>query len=97
MVSPNESDGFQVHKVGEVIDSTAAPLAFGAAADFRFENTSYELDPATGKPVFSSLDIASSFYTKNSDSRLMVETHPDGSRTLALVSVTLVDATGKPR
>lgn len=95
---PKESGGFPVHKVGLVIEATPSLLAFGTAAEFDVKDTAYELDPATGKFDFRNrLDITDSFYVKNSDTRLMLETHADGSRTLVMVSPKLVDSAGQPR
>jgi hypothetical protein len=98
VIVPNESGGFDTRAAGLTIAAAPSSLAFGAASKLDVKDTAYELDPATGKFDFRDrINITDSFYAKNSDTRLMLETHADGSRTLVLVSHLPVDANGQPR
>jgi hypothetical protein len=49
LILPEDREGFPVIKIGVAIDSDAAPLGFGAAANITVENTDAGFDPATGQ------------------------------------------------
>jgi hypothetical protein len=99
LVSPVPgSDGeFKTDKVGVVLDVTPAVLGFGQKLDLGFNVTEGDIDPETGGAVIvKRASIADASFTRDASTRLHVETRPDGSRVLLLVTPTLIDAVGHP-
>ncbi len=92
--TPNE---FEEHKVGVVYRATPHVLAFGHTLDMDLSVTGGDFDPTSMRFVVEEeVRIEGRGYAADGSSRLQVQTHPDGSRTLLVVSPVLVDATGRP-
>lgn len=92
------SDGeFTVEPVGVVLDFKPAVLGFGQKIDMGFNVTDVEEDPKSSElKVVERASITDSSFTRDAFTRIHVETRPDGSRILLLVTPTLIDATGRP-
>jgi hypothetical protein len=92
--APNE---MKTHNVGVVIDTRLAPLGFGHQVDLNFTDTTGGVNSKTGFAEISEhAAITNKGYTGDTGTQVQVQTHPDGSRTLLLITPTLLDATGKP-
>jgi hypothetical protein len=84
-------------KVGVVLEVTPVVLGFGQRLDLGFKATEGDLDPATREvEIVERALIDDTSFTRDASTRLHVETRPDGSRILLLVTPTLIDATGRP-
>lgn len=92
------SDGeFRSDPVGVVLDVKPVVLGFGQKLDVGFNVTEGEIDPETSAAkIVNRASITDNSFSRDSATRLHVETRPDGSRLLLLVTSTLVDATGRP-
>lgn len=95
--SDDPGGGFEVHPVGVVLDSNLYPLGFGHQVNSDLSITAGEVDPATGRAVIEhQADISCDTFSTDSGTVVKVQTHPDGSRTVLMVTPLLVDATGAP-
>ena len=93
---PGSTDEYETQNVGVVFDFTPNPLGFGHALDVNFTATSGDIDPVTGKvAITEDAHLEGSGFTGDQHTRLQVQTHPDGSRTVLMVTPSLVDATGR--
>ena len=92
------SDGeFTIEPVGVVLDFKPAVLGFGQKIDMGFNVTDVEEDPKSDElKVVKRASITDNSFTRDASTRTHVETRPDGSRILLLVTPTLIDATGRP-
>ncbi len=90
-------DTFISEDVGVVIDVTPVVLGFGQKLDLGFNVTELDEDPnSNGLKVVNRASITDTSFTRDSATRIHVETRPDGSRLLLLVKSTLVDPVGHP-
>ena len=88
---------FETHMVGVAINLNASPLGLGHQLDAKYTDTSAGFDPASGEPAFTErAAVRGSGFSGDTGTRVQVQTHPDGSRTVFLVTPTLIDATGRP-
>ncbi len=88
---------FDTHNVGQVMQLQGSPLGFGHDVAFDFTDTTAETDPETGKPNFNKrIDVKNSGFSNDNSTRFVVQTRPDGSRAVVLVTSTMIDATGRP-
>lgn len=92
------SDGeFTIEPVGVVLDFKPAVLGFGQKIDMGFNVTDVEEDLKSSElKVVERASITDNSFTCDSATRIHVETRPDGSRLLLLVTSSLIDATGRP-
>ncbi len=91
------TDEYELHKVGLLLEATPSSLGFGHQVEMDFSVTNGDIDPESGSAVIrEEAAIADTSYTRDGASRLHVQTHPDGTRTVMLVTPTLIDATGRP-
>ena len=92
------SDGeFRIDSVGVVLDVKPVVLGFGQKLDVGFKVTDGDIDPETDSAVVvTRASITDTSFTRDASTRLHVETRPDGSRVLLLVTPTLIDAVGHP-
>jgi hypothetical protein len=80
-----------------VLDVTPVVLGFGQRVDVGFKATEADIDPETSEVnIVERASIEDTSFTRDASTRLHVETRPDGSRILLLVTPTLIDATGRP-
>lgn len=94
---PGSDDEFRTEPVGVVLDLKPAVLGFGQKIDMGFNVTDVEEDPKSNElKVVNRASITDTSFTRDASTRLHVETRPDGSRVLLLVTPTLIDATGRP-
>ena len=88
---------FETHHLGHVLQVKGDALGFGHEIALNYTNTTGEADATTGKAnINKRTDITNSSFTADGGTRLVVQTRPDGSRTLLFVTSTTIDATGQP-
>lgn len=98
-VVPNDDSGeaFETHEVGQVMQIQGSPLGFGHDLAFNFTDTTGEVDSVSGKPAFAKrIDVKDTGFSSDNGTRFVVQTRPDGSRTVVLVTSSMIDATGRP-
>ena len=84
-------------KISHVLSVTPDVLGFGEMLDVTYTDTERSMDPASGRVVLKGLGrIDFAGFTGTGDTRVKVQKHPDGSRTVLLVTPTLIDGTGRP-
>ena len=94
---PGSENEFNSEDVGVVLDVMPVVLGFGQKLDVGFNVTEVEMDPRSNEfKIVNRASITDHSFSRDSATRLHVETRPDGSRVLLLVTSTLVDATGRP-
>lgn len=94
---PGSENEFKSEDVGVVLDVTPVVLGFGQKIDMGLNVTAVDEDPKSNEPnVVNRASITDNSFTRDASTRLHVETRPDGSRILLLVTPTLIDATGRP-
>lgn len=94
---PGSENEFNSEDVGVKLDVTPVVLGFGQKLEVGFNVTDVEMDPTSNEfKIVNRASIADNSFSRDSSTRLHVETRPDGSRVLLLVTSTLVDATGRP-
>jgi len=97
--APNDDSGetLETHNVGQVMQLQGSPLGFGHDLAYNFTDTTAEVDPETGKPDFiKRIDVKDKGFSGDNGTRFVVQTRPDGSRAVVLVTSSLIDATGRP-
>jgi hypothetical protein len=88
---------FESRNVGKVLHMEGNLLGFGHEVDLKFTNTTVGMDPETGRPAFDNrTDMADKSYSVDGGTKLVVQTRPDGSRTLMFLKSRMIDATGQP-
>lgn len=87
---------FEKHDIGKVVSITGSPLGFGHDTTVHYTDTTGGPD-GTGKSIIpiNRTDLADSGYSSDGGSRLVVQTRPDGSKTLLIVTSQLIDSTGR--
>lgn len=98
-IVPKDDSGeaFETHDLGQVMHIQGSPLGFGHEIAFDYTDTTAEVDPETGKPNFNKrIDVKDSGFSSDSGTRFVVQTRPDGSKSVVLVTSTMIDATGRP-
>lgn len=94
---PGSENSFKSEDVGVVLDVTPVVLGFGQKLDMDFNVTDGDIDPQTSEvKIVNRASITDNSFTRDSATRIHVETRTDGSRILLLVTPTLIDATGQP-
>jgi hypothetical protein len=89
--------GFETHVIGKVLDLTPVPLGFGHRVDLNFTDTTGGLDEDTlAAKIDRRTDLGDTAFSADGQARVHVQTRPDGTRTVLLVTPTLIDATGRP-
>ena len=95
--SPTEPEGFETQAAGVVVDIRPAPYGFGHHVDLSYSERTAEGESGTATAkVNERTAIADSSFSSDGNARVHVQTHPDGSRSVVLVTPTLIDATGRP-
>jgi hypothetical protein len=88
---------FETHNIGHVMHLQGSALGFGHDLALDYTNTTGDLDPATLKPVIrKQTEVKDAGFSSNGGTRFVVQTRPDGSRAIVLVTSTWIDATGRP-
>lgn len=88
---------FEAHPVGVAISLNACPLGLGHQVGVNYTNTTDGIDPATGEAsITERAAIHSNGFSGDGTTRVQVQTRPDGSRAVLLVTPTLIDPTGRP-
>jgi hypothetical protein len=88
---------FETHMVGQAINLNANPLGLGHHVDVNFADTTGEVDDATGEAsITERAAIQGNGFAGDSATRVQVQTRPDGSRAVLLLTPTLIDPTGRP-
>ncbi|RYD49715.1 MAG: hypothetical protein EOP85_01080 [Verrucomicrobiaceae bacterium] len=91
------TDEFESERIGTVLNIQGSALGFGHDLAYHFTHSTGELDPVTRKPLIDRrTDISDSGFSGDRDTRISVQTRPDGSKTLILITPELLDATGRP-
>lgn len=99
VIYPTDDTGknFETRNVGKVLNLQGSLLGFGHEVATTFTDTTGGLDPSTGKAAFDKrTDMADTGFSSDGGSRFIVQTRPDGSRTVLLLNSTMIDATGRP-
>jgi hypothetical protein len=87
----------ETHQVGKVMDLQVSPLGFGQQLGVDYTDTTGRIEPATGAAAITEhAAIRSDAFCGDTTTRVLVRTHPDGCRTVLLVTPTLIDASGRP-
>lgn len=95
--SDDPAGGFETHPVGVVLDSNLYPFDLGHQVKSDLSITSGQVDPANGRAVIEQqADIGCESFSTDAGTIVKVQTHPDGSRTVLMISPLLIDASGKP-
>ncbi len=92
---PETADRFVQRNVGVELEFTPLAMAFGQQLDLDFADT--RLADSDTPPQFEEhtrIDLEA--YTSDQTTRVMVHRRPDGSKTILLVTPTLIDAAGQP-
>ena len=98
-IVPKDDSGeaFETHDVGQVMHIQGSALGFGHDIAFDYTDTTAEVDPETGKPDFNKrIDVKDSGFSSDNGTRFVVHARPDGSKSVVLVTSTMIDATGRP-
>ena len=80
--------------IGKKVTVKSSSVGFGNNIDFRYEDIG--LDPVAPSGIRHLSDVRSEGYLGDKSSRIISTEREDGSRYLTIVTVTLIDATGKP-
>jgi hypothetical protein len=99
VIHPIDDSGTKFEKqiVGKEINLQSNLLGFGHEADIKFTDTTCDTDPATGRLAFEKrTEMADESYSGDGATKLVVQTRPDGSRTLLFLKAQTIDATGQP-
>ena len=84
-------------KATDATSSQTDALGFGHEVALNYTDTTGDVDASTGKAnINKRTDMTDSGFASDGGTRLVVLTRADGSRTLLLVTSTLIDATGRP-
>ncbi len=97
-IVPKDDSGeaFETHDVGQVMHIQGSALGFGHDIAFDYTDSTAEVDPETGKPSFAKrIDVKDSGFSSDNGTRFVVQTRPDGSKSVVLVTSTMIDATGR--
>jgi hypothetical protein len=98
LIAPTNEEGtaFEKHDVGVVMQVKSNALGFGNDVNFDFTVTTGNLDPSGKKVVIQKeTDISDSGYANDSGTRFALQTRPDGSHMVVLLTATMIDATGR--
>lgn len=98
LITPVDEAGkkFAIHTLGKVMLLEPNLLGFGSHLDLDFTDTTGGINPDSGKAAISKhTDINRAGYAGEGRTRIMVQTRPDGSRTVLLVTATTIDAIGR--
>lgn len=88
---------FETHMVGRAINLNASPLGLGHHVDVNYTDTTGEVDDVTGEAAITErAAIQGNGFAGDSATRVQVQTRPDGSRVVLLLTPTLIDPTGRP-
>jgi hypothetical protein len=83
--------------VGVVVGLRPVPYGLGHRVDLNFsEKVIVEGPESDPIKIVERTSISDSSYSGDGNARMHIQTHPDGSRFVLLVTPTLVDATGRP-
>lgn len=83
--------------VGKVLALEGNFLGFGHDVDVRFSDTSIGMDPSTGKATLDKrTEMTDRTYSSDGGTKLVVQTRPDGSRTVLVFKSATSDASGRP-
>lgn len=99
LITPVGESGqeFETHNLGHVMQIRGDALGFGHEVALNYTDTTGDVDASTGKAnINKRTDMTDSGFASDGGARLVVQTRADGSRTLLLVTSTLIDATGRP-
>ena len=90
-------ENFEKREIGKVLKVQGNLLGFGQEVDVNFSDTTGGIDEVTGTPAFEKrTELANKSYMCEGKSKFLVQTRPDGSRTVLLVQSQIIDATGSP-
>jgi|GEM_PF-3586198 len=93
----NPEDGFETYRVGLVVNLNLKPLGLGHQVVVDFSDTSGGVDPVTGVAVINThAGITDQTFSRDATTIANVDTHPDGTRTVLLLTTTLIGPTGAP-
>jgi hypothetical protein len=88
---------FETHMVGLAINFNSSPLGLGHHVDMNFTDTTGNVDDVTGEATITErAAVQGNGFSGDSTTRLQVQTRPDGSRIVVLVTPMLIDSTGRP-
>jgi hypothetical protein len=90
--------GYRIDNAGVVVDLRPVPYGFGHHVDLNFSEKVIVADGPESDPfqIVERTAISDSSFSGDGNSSMHVQTHPDGSRSVVVVTPTLIDATGRP-
>jgi hypothetical protein len=90
-------EGYRTDNTGIVVDLRPSPYGFGHHVDLNFSEKVVAEGPESDPiQIVERTAISDSSFSGDGNSSMHVQTHPDGSRSVVLVTPTLIDATGQP-
>jgi hypothetical protein len=96
---PTDDSGnvMETRNTGKEMKLTGTYLGFGQEVAVNFTDTRVDYDTSSGKPTFTERTAMNETgYTSDGGTRFIVQIRPDGSRTVVLLTATMIDATGRP-
>ncbi|RYD22979.1 MAG: hypothetical protein EOP88_06065 [Verrucomicrobiaceae bacterium] len=88
---------FESHQTGHILKIRSDSLGFGHDLSVHYTDTTGALDPVTLRPIINRrTDISDTGFSGDNNTRISVQTRPDGSKTLFLLTSEMIDATGRP-
>ncbi|MCW1925779.1 hypothetical protein OKA05_24690 [Luteolibacter arcticus] len=88
---------FEAHDTGVIFDLRTVPYGLGHHVDLAYSERIAEGESGTATAkVIERTSINDSSFTGDGKARLHMQTRPDGTRALVLITPTLIDATGRP-
>jgi hypothetical protein len=88
---------FESRNLGKVLHVQGNLLGFGHEVDLKFTDTTGGIDPGTGTPAFGNrTELVDKSYSGDGGTKIVVQTRPDGSRTLMFLKSRMIDASGQP-
>lgn len=97
LIAPKDGvDGtFETHQTGHVVKIHGDTLGFGHDLSVQYTDTTGEIDSKTMKPVINRrTDISDAGFSGDHNTRISIQTRPDGSKTLFLITSEMIDNTG---
>lgn len=95
----DSADAFETRNVGQVMTIQGGQLGFGQEMNFTYNDTTFDgFDPADSKtPLFNErVNVSNTGFASDGGTRFSVQTRPDGSKTLVMMTTQQIDPTGRP-
>lgn len=88
---------FEPQPAGLIVDLRSSPYGLGHHVDLNYSERVPEGESGTATAkVTERTSITDSSFSGDGNTHMHIQTHPDGTRSVVLVTPTLIDATGQP-